>query len=141
MSNKTAYRISGAALAILGGLLLIVSGYRTSSFILTVLSFSEKQAAVPSEVKTVITIAIPILTFVISLGGILVICGGILLLLKHKTSATFLIALGGGVGFIGIIIGLGYNVYEFGPAAIIAHFDYWIGVLVASIGRALAKKS
>lgn len=141
MTDKLTFRISGAALAMLGGLLIVVSGYRTSSFILSVLSFSENQTVVPSVVRTAITVAIPVLTFVISLGGILVISGGILLLLRHKTSAILLIALGGGVGFIGIVIGLGYNVFTSGPISIISHFDYWIGVLVASIGRALGKRS
>ncbi|MDG6995268.1 MAG: hypothetical protein JRN52_05030 [Nitrososphaerota archaeon] len=138
---KSAYRISATILAFAGGILLINSGYRTSSFLLTLLSLSESQKIVPDVVRTILLVAIPILTVIISLGGILVIAGGVLLLFKHKFSASVLIALGGGIGLIGIIIALGYSVYSAGIFSIITHIEYWIGVLIASTSRALGKKS
>lgn len=138
---KIAYRILAAVLAFAGGILLLSSGYRTSSFLLTALKFSESQGVVPTEIKAILLTAIPILTVIISLGGLLVLAGGVLLLIKHKFTASVLIALGGGVGLIGIVLALGYSVYSSGLFSIIQHTDYWVGVVLASLARMLGKRS
>jgi hypothetical protein len=33
---------------------------------------------------------------------------------------------------------MGYGIYVSGFSILVTHFDYWLGVLVASIGRYLA---
>jgi hypothetical protein len=138
---KTSYLIAGAVYAFAGGLLLIFSGYRTSSFLLSVLSIAQQQSIVPADIKTILGIAGPILSAIISLGGLLVLAGGGLLIAKHKSTASILIALGGGFGFLGIVIALGYAVYSSGLSTIITHTDYWIGVLIASIAREIGKRA
>jgi hypothetical protein len=138
---KTSYLVVGAIFAFAGGLFIITSGYRTSSFMLSVLKIAEGQSVVPAEVKTVLSVAIPVLTALISLGGILVLAGAMVLVAKHKSTGSILIALGGGFGFIGIVIALGYAVYSSGFGTIITHTDYWIGVLIASVGREIGRRA
>ncbi|MCL4519297.1 MAG: hypothetical protein M1587_08885 [Thaumarchaeota archaeon] len=138
---KDALKYAAAILAFIGGALIILSGYRTTSFLISVLSFSEKQGIVPVEIRSALVTAVPILSFIISLGGILVVGGGVLLLLHHKFTASILIALGGGFGFVGIVIALGYDVYTSGFLSIVLHTDYWAGVLFATIARELGKRS
>lgn len=140
MSNKTALIILTAFLAFVGGTLLIQSGFRTPSFLLTLLSYSEKQSFVPPEVTAVLNIAAPILSAIISLGGLLVILGGLLVIVRHRTVASVLIALGGGFGIIGLFLALGYGVFTSGLSIILTHVDYWIGVLFATAAREILKR-
>jgi hypothetical protein len=132
--------VAGGILAIIGGLLIITSGFRTGSFLVTAAKFSETQfgSSLPNGALTIIQIAVLALSFVIGFGGLLAILGGILLITKHLTIGKILLGLGGGVGFIGIAISLGYAIYVSGFSVLATHFDYWLGVLIASIGRYLA---
>jgi len=131
--------ILGGILAIIGGLLIIASGFRTGSFLVTAANYSEAKfgSLLPGEALSAIQIALIVLSFVIGFGGLLAILGGIFIFSKHITIGKILIGLGGGVGFIGIAISVGYAIYVNGFSVLITHIDYWLGVLVASIARYL----
>jgi hypothetical protein len=132
--------IGGGILAIIGGAIIVTSGYRTGSFLVAAASFSEAKfgSYLPGEALTSIQIGVLVLSFIIGFGGCLAILGGVLVIAKHTTTGKILIGLGGGLGFFGIFISAGYAVYVHGFSVLVDHVDYWIGVLVATIGRYLA---
>jgi len=132
--------IVGGILAIVGGVLILTSGYRTGSFLVTAASYSEAKfgSFLSGQELSTIQIALIVLSFVIGFGGLLAILGGVLVISKHLTIGKILIGLGGGVGFIGIAISVGYAIYVNGFSILATHVDYWLGILIASIGRYLA---
>ncbi len=132
--------IAGGILAMIGGAIIVASGYRTGSFLVTVASFSEAKfgSLLPGEALSAIQIGVLVLSFIIGFGGLLAILGGILVIDKHSTTGKILIGLGGGLGFFGIIISVGYAVYVHGFSVLVDHVDYWIGVVIATVGRYLA---
>jgi hypothetical protein len=132
--------IAGGILAIIGGLLIITSGFRTGSFLVTATNYSEAKfgSLLPGQALSAIQIGLIVLSFVIGFGGLLAIIGGLLILSKHLTIGKILLGLGGGVGFIGIAISVGYAIYVSGFSILVTHFDYWLGILVASVARYLA---
>ena len=101
--------ITGGILAMIGGAIIVTSGYRTGSFLVTVASFSEAKfgSLLPGEALTAIQIGVLVLSFIIGFGGLLAILGGVLVIAKHVTIGKILIGLGGGLGFIGIVISVG----------------------------------
>ena len=124
----------------IGGAIIVASGYRTGSFLVTAASFSEAKfgSLLPGEALSAIQIALIVLSFVIGFGGLLAILGGALVIAKHLTIGKILIGLGGGLGFIGIAISAGYAIYVHGFSVLVTHVDYWIGVLITTVGRYLA---
>jgi hypothetical protein len=134
-------RILGGSLAIVGGLLILSSGFRTHSFILQFAPYLEQQvnSSIPYAAQVTISAGISVLSFIIALGGLAVITGAIFVFLNHLTLGKLLIALGGGFGLIGILIAVGYAVFTSGPAILITEIDYWIGIVIASVGRYVAK--
>lgn len=132
--------IAGGILAIVGGVLILQSGVGTRSFLLTVISISEQKfgGSLPGVAESLINLVIIALGSLISLGGLLAILGGVLVLLKHRVPGKIFIALGGGMGLVGIAISLAYDIFMEGPSAIVLHVPYWVGVLIASIGRSLS---
>jgi hypothetical protein len=132
--------IAGGILAIIGGILILQSGVSTRSFLLTVASYSFKHfgAGLPGIAQDSVDLALLVLGALIALGGLLAILGGFLVLMKHRLSGKILIALGGGMGFIGIAISMGYDIYTTGISSLFTHVQYWIGIVIASIGRYLA---
>jgi hypothetical protein len=132
--------IVGGILAMIGGAIIVASGYRTGSFLVTAASYSEAKfgSLLPGQALSAIQIGILALSFLIGFGGLLAILGGVLVIAKHLTIGKILIGLGGGVGFIGIAISVGYAIYVNGFSILATHADYWIGVVIATIGRYLA---
>lgn len=135
--------IIGGALAILSGVLIITSGYRVQGLLISVLRLAEQKfgSDLPGYLRTITTFSIVALAFLISLGGILVVIGGIIILLRHIFIGRIFIGLGGGVGFLGLLIAFGITFFSSGISAILMHLDYWIGVILASIASHLAKMS
>jgi hypothetical protein len=133
--------IAGGALAIIAGVLILLSGFRTQSFLVSTVPYFEQKLGsyLPYFAEMTIDIALLVLSFIIALGGIAVILGGFLILTRHLTIGKVLMALGGGVGFVGIAIALGYSIYTSGLGVLLSHIDYWIGLLIASIARYVAK--
>jgi hypothetical protein len=142
-SKSYASLLVSAILAIIGGALIIISGYRTRSFIIMALSYSDQRfsGSSPFALQLTAQTAIAILSAVMALGGILAIIGGILLLLKRITIGKILIAMGGGVGFVSIAIAIGYSVFSSGLPLALSHVEYWIGVVIASLSRWLAGRA
>ncbi len=142
--RKVGVLISSGALAIIGGALIIASGYRTQGFLLTTLDFANQHfgSRLPPLLEILTSTSIAIFASIIALGGLLVVLGGIVIMASHTSTGRLLIALGGGVGFIGIAISIGLDVVATGGFySIISHYDYWVGVVVASVARYLAKKA
>jgi hypothetical protein len=130
-------RILCSILAIAGGLLIFSSGVRTQSFALEALVYISK--FFPPTVSAVVDVVAFTMAAVISLGGILVIGGGILVLRRHTSTGKLLIILGGGIGFIGIAISMGYYVFVDGLSILATRIDYWIGLFVATLARYVAR--
>jgi len=129
-------------LALFGGLLIVASGFAVHSFLLDVLDFlNGKVASYAPGIAGVIPIfAIQILTILVSLGGVTVIGGGAAILAGRISTGRLLITIGGGAGFLGLLIAIGYSAMTVGPSSIVAHFEYWTGVVLAVIARWSAKK-
>ena len=132
--------VAGGILAIIGGLLILQSGVTTRSFLLIAVDYSYKRfgGGHPGIAQESIDLALLALGFLIAFGGLLAILGGFLVLMKHQFSGKILIALGGGIGFIGIAISMGYDILTTGFSSVFVHTQYWIGIVIASIGRYLA---
>ena len=131
-----------AVLALVAGFLIVISGYRSQGMLFSVLSFADQKfgGSLPSILQVVTNLTVTALAIIISLGGILVIIGGIVLLLKRVFTGRLLILLGGGFGFLGILIAVGIAFVGSGIGGVTGHLDYWIGVVLASIARYIAKK-
>jgi hypothetical protein len=130
------------SLAILGGLLMLASGYTSRGFLYTALGYGAQ------EIPTYLTgfagsaalLAITLLELVIALGGLTVLVGGLVILTHHTTTGRTLIYLGGGAGFLGLLISFGYSIYKLGGVdPVLAFLPYWIGLALAITGRRLAK--
>jgi hypothetical protein len=131
----------GGVLAIFGGILIVASGFAIHGFTLTVLDWLVENAPnyLPPNITPFLVVVLEILSGLIALGGITVIFGGIVILSGHLTSGRLLIAFGGGTGFIGFLIALGYSFLTSGPSSIIVHVEYWVGVVIAVVARWMAK--
>jgi len=142
MPGKRALLFAGGLIAIAGGLLIINSGYHTHSFLISVLNLAEQKfgARLPSTIQWITETSIAILGVVISLGGILVAVGGVIVILGHKFIGRILIGLGGGVSFLGLAVALAFAIYTSGFGTLVVHFEFWVGVLIATVGGYIAGK-
>ncbi|HKT22462.1 MAG TPA: hypothetical protein VJR06_07645 [Nitrososphaerales archaeon] len=130
------------ALAVAGGLLMLASGYTSHGFLYTALGFAEPRFSdfLSGAALSAAVIAVTALELVMALGGLTVLAGGLLVFVHHTTTGRVLIWLGGGAGFIGLIIGFGYSVYRLGGVdPVFAYLPYWVGLALAISGRRLAK--
>ncbi len=141
MLNKSKYVLSGF-LAIIGGILVTLSGYAEQSIMKEILYYIDKHRSdiISGEPNMLIHIVLSILTLLISLGGLTIILGGISIMKNHRSSGRVLIGLGGGVGIFGFIIVFGYAYLFQGPISIITHSYYWLGLLFSLIGSQLSRK-
>jgi hypothetical protein len=128
-------------LAVVGGLLIIASGFSSHGFILYALGFAS--VLVPSVIGglggNVVRYIIAALALLVALGGMTVVLGGILILAKHMTMGRLLIMLGGGAGFLGLLISFGYIALANGTSEAVAEYPYWLGLILAILGRRVAK--
>jgi hypothetical protein len=129
-------------LAIIGGFLIIASGFAVHGFLLLILDFLKGKVTsyLPGLAGALTSLAIQILTVLITFGGITVIVGGIAVLSGRIFTGRLLITLGGGAGFLGLLITIAYSTVSLGPSSIISHSEYWIGVILAVVARWLAKR-
>jgi hypothetical protein len=147
--NKCApLRLMGArayaagALALVGGLLMFASGYTSRGILYTALGFAEPRISdlLSGAALGAAVVAITVLEFIIALGGLTVAVGGLLLLTHHISTGRVLVWLGGGAGFLGLIFGFGYAVYRLGGLGpVLTYLPYWVGLVMAIVGRRLAK--
>jgi hypothetical protein len=140
LRKENAILVSGF-LAILGGLFILASGVRLQSLMILAVNYvyQREGSALPPDVQAGAQIFIIILVVIVALGGTLAILGGLTIFGGHVTLAKFLMALGGGIGFAGIAFSIGYNIYAYGLSVLFTRIDYWIGILLATIGRYVAK--
>jgi hypothetical protein len=129
-------------LAMVGGLLMLASGYSSRGFLYTALGYAEPQISnlLSGAAASAAILAITVVELVIALGGLTVLVGGLIIVVRHTTAGRVLIWLGGGAGFLGLLIGFGYSVYRLGGLdPVLSYLPYWVGLALAVVGRRLAK--
>lgn len=137
--NKTA-----AGLAIVSGILFIVSGYSVNLGIYRAVE-SGLQQYTAREVWEVAVIPINILGLIAQFGGFVVLAGAFLFLKNHITGGKILVMVGTGQGIITIVVGL---VIELMRGGIVDANNYvlWlatsatgIGIVFSIVARSIAK--
>ena len=139
-SRRTAF-----LLALVGGVILLIAGV-SGSVALYDMAAAEIILLYP-QLTTIVSIVLPVLSFIASLGGIAVILGGILILGVRLTTGKLLIMLGAGAGIFGILLGLvsgllaGLTLVQ-SATAVFATYQLlgWIGIFLSILARMLAKK-
>lgn len=129
-------------IAIAAGIIFLVSGYTSHPILLTILNYIEvhfTNLLSPSELYA-LKLSVSILNFLVSLGGVVVISGGALLLLGRRTSGRVLVWLGGGMGILGLLFTMGEAYYYAGFSLVVFHAEYWIGLVLATFSFLLAKR-
>ena len=121
---------------------MLGSGYTSRGFLYAALGYTEPRISdfLSGIVAGAALLAIAALGIIIALGGVTVGLGGIIILARHSTTGRILIFLGGGAGFIGLLVSFGYSTYKlggFGPG--LSYLPYWLGLALAVVGRRLAK--
>ncbi len=139
--NLGGRRLTAIGLAMLGGIILIVSGTRAStsgySFVVQELS----KVVTDQTFLSVINIVVAVLIAISYLGGILVILGAYLLYRNHVGAARFMMFLGAGVGIPWLIFVALPLLLTQGPLAVVAEHSVlgWIGLLLSIIAAIIAK--
>src|SRR5690349_16040482 len=100
-------------LAIVGALLMLGSGYSSRGLLFQAFGISEPYILDFGGVAAnLIVFGITIVELIIALGGLTVLIGGLMILAHHTTTGRVLIFLGGGTGFLGLMISFGYSIYK-----------------------------
>lgn len=137
------FRIYAASiLAMVGGLLMLGSGYSSRGFLYTAMNYGVPRLSdfLNGAALSAAVVAITILEAIIALGGLTVLIGGLIILTHHTTTGRTLIYLGGGAGFLGLLVSFGYSAYKLGGLdPVLAYLPYWVGLILAISGRRLAK--
>ncbi|MDG6989180.1 MAG: hypothetical protein JRN21_07620 [Nitrososphaerota archaeon] len=118
------------------------SGYVSRGFLYTALGYTEPHIStfLSGEYAGAAALAITLVQAVIALGGATVAAGGLTIITKHATVGRTLIWLGGGAGFLGLLVGFGYSAYRLGGVdSALGYLPYWVGLLMAIVGTRLAK--
>jgi hypothetical protein len=133
---------ASGALAIVGGFLMVVSGYTSRGLLFLALGYA--QEGIPSILNgfaaSAASLAVSILELIIALGGLTVLIGGAVILFHHVRTGRVLIYLGGGAGLLSLVVGFGFTAYRLGgwqPA--LAYLPYWVGLAMAVTARRVAK--
>ena len=135
-------RYAAGVLAVVGGLLMAASGYSSRGILYTALGYAAPEVSnlLSGGEASLALLAITALEFIIALGGVSVLIGGITILVGHSTTGRALIYLGGGAGFLGLLISFGYSAYRLGGLGpVLSYLPYWLGLALAIAGRHLAK--
>jgi hypothetical protein len=141
VSSRSIGSVVGGALAVFAGLMIIFSGFSSHGILgATLAYFGSLLPNMPQMIQFPLEVALWGITALIGLGGTVVVFGGILVLYNHRLTGRLLIALGGGMGFIGLIFAILYSLATSGFGSLFTHSEYWLGVLLATVARWLAKK-
>ncbi len=135
---------AAGTLAIVGGLLMLGSGYTSRGFLYTALGYAAPEVSVflSGFAASAAVLAITVLELIIALGGLTVLVGGLIILTHHTSVGRTLIYLGGGAGFLGLLVSFGYSAYRLGGLdPVLSYLPYWVGLVLAVSGRRLAKGS
>lgn len=124
-------------LAIVAGVMLFIAGITGVALIEKIKSFVVDTLKIQNDALNWVFL---ILLFLASLGGILVIFGGILIGKNKVGIGKILITIGVGTGLIGLIIALILfainKTFDTGPGAILA----LVGIILSVMARLMAKK-
>jgi hypothetical protein len=133
--------MAGGTLAVAGGLLMLISGYNSRGFLYMALGYSAQEipGILSGMAADVVTFAVTVLELLVALGGLTVLAGGLIVLARHSTIGRVLIYLGGGAGFLGLLISFGYSAFRLGLDPVLSYLPYWLGLALAVAGRRLAK--
>ena len=124
------------AVAVVAGILLLIAGVSGLA------TWEEIQSFVTENIvdNAVLQIIFAILIFIASLGGITVIIGGILIGKNKIGTGKLLIALGAGLGLIGLLITIIITIYE-GSFTLGSFFSIGtIGLILSIAARMMVKK-
>jgi hypothetical protein len=133
-------------LAVIAGLILIASGVTSGSILLTGLGYVDNYlgSSAGSAGQSVVQLAIVVVTFLVGLGGISAIAGGVLLLRGHGSFGRFLIGLGGGTAILGLLFSIGKALLVTGTSAPIFYQSYftlyWIGAILATVSILISRR-
>jgi hypothetical protein len=133
-------------LAVIAGLILIASGISSSSMLLTGLDYLDNHigSSIGTAGQSLLQLTIATVGFLVGLGGISAIVGGILLLRGHGSSGRFLIGLGGGTAIFGLLISIGEALFASGTSAPIFYQPYfalyWIGAILATVSILVSRR-
>jgi hypothetical protein len=146
MKDKDAERrLTPGVLAVIAGLILIVSGITSGSLFLTGLDYADRYLgpSIGTEGGLLLNLAITMLTFVVGLGGLLVVAGGLLLLGNQGFAGRLMMGLGGGTAVFGLLFSMAYALYAVGFSAPVFHQSYfslyWVGSILATIANLLSR--
>ena len=89
---------------------------------------------------TVMSVLITGLALTAALGGFIVILGGVLILASRYTIGRSFIFLGGGAGFLGLVISFGLAVFTLGISAVAGYSAYWAGLALVVVSRRVMRK-
>jgi len=134
-------RLLAGGLAVLGGLLMVGSGYTSRGLLYTALGYAEPHISdfLTGAAANAAVLAITVLELLIALGGLTVAMGGLFILTSHTTTGRVLIYLGGGAGFLGLLFSFGYSAYRLGGLdPVLGYLPYWAGLTLAVVGGRLA---
>jgi len=123
-------------LAIVAGILLLIAGLSGAAAWETIKTFVSNNVVDNSAIQIVFAILI----FIASFGGIVVILGGLLIWKNKVGIGKFLIALGAGLGLIGLIVSIIVAAVE--SDLTIGGFLTMggIGIILSIVARVMAKK-
>lgn len=123
-------------IAIIAGVLLLISGLSGAAAWETIKTFVSNNVTDNSAIQIVFAVLI----FIASLGGIVVILGGLLIWKNKVGFGKLLIALGAGIGLIGLIVSIIVAVAE--SDLTIGGFLTMggIGIILSIVARGMAKK-
>ncbi len=140
--RKAMFLRAAGIVGIISGVILVVSGYITHPILLMMLSFIDEHYASSMSAMELyfLKLAISILTSLTALGGIVVICSGVVLLLKHRTFGRILMWLGCGVGIFGLLFTAGEAFYYSHFSLASFHAEYWLGLVLSAVAIWLSKK-
>ena len=129
---------AGGLLALVGGMLMVASGYISSGLLFLAIEH-EIPIYLTGFAEDAASLAVSILELTIALGGVIVILAGILLVSGHARTGRILLFLGGGTGFLGLVVSFGYTLYRLGVANTLYYAPYWVGLVLAVVAGRLAK--
>ena len=135
-------RYLAGGLAAVGGLMMVASGYSSRVFLYTALGYAVPQISnvLSGAAENVVVFAITVVELITALGGVSVLVGGLIVIAGHTTTGRTLVYLGGGAGFLGLLISFGYSIYRLGGLdPVLSYLPYWAGLALAIGGRRLAK--
>ena len=133
--------LAGGLIAIVGGILMIWSGYDSHSLLYqTIDQYGVPYLQLPVAVSAA-TLLISILEYLNALGGIVVVMGGLVLISGHRRTGSIVIILGGGAGLIGLLASFGYSAYKLGLENTLSFAPYWAGLVLTVVARRVSRGS